>query len=150
MFYLKNFQSYEGSKFTSNVLQKSISVYVSLLLLKIEDSFYQESIDKNKSLVFTIYRCKIQAIIKKRKTIEVFKLIYFKKLPIKKVLITLKVLRDASVLLKCWFYKQAPQKDLIELSPGVNELAVFLFFFGNNWVFIKQGRFRFFMILFCK
>ena len=26
---------------------------------------------------------------------------------------------NASVLLKCWFYKQAPQEVLIELSPGV-------------------------------
>ena len=26
---------------------------------------------------------------------------------------------DASVVLKCWFYKQAPPKVLIELSPGV-------------------------------
>ena len=57
---------------------------------------------------------------KKRKTFEVFKLIYFKKLLIKKVLIKLRVLSDASVLIiKCWFYKQAPQKVLIELSPGV-------------------------------
>jgi hypothetical protein len=31
----------------------------------------------------------------------------------------LRVISDASVLLKCWFYKQAPQKVLIELSPGV-------------------------------
>jgi hypothetical protein len=31
----------------------------------------------------------------------------------------LRVIIDASVLLKCWFYKQAPQKVLIELSPGV-------------------------------
>ena len=60
-----------------------------------------------------------QAIIKKRKTFEVFKLIYLKKLPIKKVLIKLRVLSDDSVLIKCWFNKQAPQKVLIELSPGV-------------------------------
>ena len=40
----------------------------------------------------TIYRCQIQAIIKKRKTFEIFKMIYFKKLPIKKVLIKLRVL----------------------------------------------------------
>ena len=57
---------------------------------------------------------------KKRKMFEVFKLIYFKKLPIKKVLIKLRVLSDASVLINCWFYKQAPQKVLIELSPGVS------------------------------
>ena len=50
---------------------------------------------------------------------EIFKLIYFKKLPIKKVLIKLRVLSDASVLIKCWFNKQAPQKVLIELSPGM-------------------------------
>jgi hypothetical protein len=50
---------------------------------------------------------------------EIFKLIYFKKLLIKKVLIKLRVLSDASFLIKCWFNKQAPQKVLIELSPGV-------------------------------
>ena len=106
VFYLKNFESYENWKFTSNVLQKSKSAYnVSLLLLKIEHSFFQESIENNKSIGFTIYRCQIQAVIKKRKTFEVFKLIYFKKPPIKKVLIKLGVLRDASVLLKCWFFK---------------------------------------------
>ena len=66
-----------------------------------------------------MYRCQIQTIIKKHKTFEVFKLIYFKMLPIKKVLIKLRVLSDASVLIKCWFYKQAPQKVWIELSPGV-------------------------------
>ena len=120
VFYLKNLQSYENRKFTSNVLQKLKSSYnVSLLLLKIEHSFFQESIDNNKSIGVTIYRCQIQAIIKKRKTFEVFKLIYFKKPPIKKVLMKLRVISDASVLLKCWFYKQAPQKVLIELSPGV-------------------------------
>jgi hypothetical protein len=70
----------------------------------------------------TIYRCQIQAIIKKRETFEVGRLIYFKKLLIKKVLLKLWVLSDASVLLKCWFYKQAPQKGLIELSPGVKRL----------------------------
>jgi hypothetical protein len=63
---------------------------VSLLLLKIEHLFFQESIDNNKSIGVTIYRCHIQAIIKK-KTFEVFKRIYFKKLPIKKVLIKLRV-----------------------------------------------------------
>ena len=93
---------------------------VSLLLLKIEHSFFfQETIDNNKSIGVTIYRSQIQAIIKNHKTFEVFKLIYFKKLPIKKVLIKLRVLSDAPVLLKCWFYRQAPQKVLIELSPGV-------------------------------
>ena len=123
VFYLKNLQSYENRKFTSNVLQKSKSVYnVSLLLLKIEHSFFQESIDNNKSIGVAIYRCQIHAIIKKRKTFEFFKLIYFKKPPIKKVLIKLRALSDASVLLKCWFYKQAPQKVLIELSPGVNQI----------------------------
>ena len=71
----------------------------------------------------TIYRCQIQAIIKKRKTPEVFKLIYFKKLPIKKVLIKLRVLSDDSVLIKCWFNKKAPQKVLVELSPGVYPYA---------------------------
>ena len=67
----------------------------------------------------TVYRCQIQAIIKKRKTFEVFKLIDFKKLPIKKVLIKLRVLSYDSVLIKCWFNNKAPQKVLIELSPGV-------------------------------
>ena len=42
---------------------------------------------------------------KETQTFEVFTLIYFKKLPIKKN----RVLSDASVLIKCWFYKQAPQ-----------------------------------------
>ena len=107
-------------KFTSTVLQKSKSAYnVSLLVLKIKHSFFQEFIDNNKSIGVTIYRCQIQSIIKKRKTFEVVKLIYFKKLPIKKVLTKLRVLSDASVLLKCWIYIQAPQKVLIELSPGV-------------------------------
>ena len=66
----------------------------------------------------TIYRCQIQTIIKKRSLFEIFKLIYFKKPPIKKVLIIIKlrVLSDDSVLIKCWFNKQAPQKVLIELS----------------------------------
>ena len=101
-------------------MQKSKSAYIVFLLpLKIEHSFSQESIVNNKSIGVTIYRCQIQTIIKKRKTFEVFKLIYFKKLPIKKVLIKLKVLSDASVLIKCSFFKQAPQKVLIELSPGV-------------------------------
>ena len=51
VFYLKNLQSYENRKFTSNVLQKLKSSYnVSLLLLKIEHSFFQESIDNNKSI----------------------------------------------------------------------------------------------------
>ena len=114
--------SYEKSNSTSNVLQKSKSAYnVTLLLLKIEHSFFQESIDNNKTIGVTIYRCQIQVIIKKRKTFEVFKLIYFRKLPIKKVLIKLRELSDASVLIKCWFYKQAPQKVLIELSPGVTK-----------------------------
>ena len=99
-----------------------------LLLLIIEHSFFQESIDNNKSIGFTIYRCQIQAVIKKRKTFEVFKLIYFKKPPIKKVLMKLRVISDASVLLKCWFYKQAPQKVLIELSPGVRGSFTF-----ENW-----------------
>ena len=76
-------------------------------------------IDNNKSMGVTIYRFKIQAIVNKRKTFEVFKLIYFKKLTIKKVLMKLRVLSDASVLKKCWFNKQAPQEVLIELSPGV-------------------------------
>ena len=67
----------------------------------------------------TIYRCKIQAIIKKRKTSKVFKLTYFKKHPIKKVLIKLRILSDASVLIKFWFNEQAPQKVLIELTRGV-------------------------------
>ena len=53
-------------------------------------------IDNNKSIGVTIYRCQIQAIIKKCKTFEVFKLIYFKKVPIKKVLIKLWVLSDTS------------------------------------------------------
>jgi hypothetical protein len=67
----------------------------------------------------TIYRYKIQTIIKKRKTFEVFKQIYFKKHPNKKVLIKLRVLSDAFVLIKCWFNKQASQKVLIEFSLGV-------------------------------
>ena len=55
VFYLKNFESYENRKFTSNVKQKSKSAYnVSLLLLKIEHSFFQESIDNNKSMGFTM------------------------------------------------------------------------------------------------
>ena len=104
-------------------MQKSKSAYnVSLLLLKIEHSFSQESIDNNKSIEVTIYRYQFQAIIKKRKTFEVFKLIYFKKPPIKKVVIKLRVLSDASVLLKCWVYKQAPQKVLIDLRPGVKQI----------------------------
>ena len=74
-----------------------IHVNVSLLLLKIEHSFFQESIDNNKSIGVTIYSFQIQTIIKNRKTFEVFKLIYFKKLPIKKVLIKLSVLSDASL-----------------------------------------------------
>ena len=80
---------------------------------------FQESIDNNKSMGVTIYRCQIQTIIKKRKMFEISKLIYFKKPPIKKVLIKLRVLSDDSVLIKYWFNKQAPQKVLIELSPGV-------------------------------
>ena len=105
---------------------------VSLLLLKIKHSFFQESLDNNKSLGVTIYRCQVQAIIKERKTFEVFKLIYFKKLPIKKVLIKLRVLSDASVLSKCWFYEQALQKVLIELSPGVIKVClIYPFLFPN-------------------
>ena len=61
--------------------------------------------DTNKSMGVTIYICQIQAIIKKRKTFEVFKQIYFKKLQIKKVLIKLGVLSEDSVLIKCWFNK---------------------------------------------
>ena len=34
---------------------------------------------------------------------EIFKLVYFKKPPIKKVLIKLRVLSDDSVLIKNWF-----------------------------------------------
>ena len=56
---------------------------------------------------------------KKHKKFEIFKLIYFKKPPIKRVLIKLRVLSDDSVLIKCWFDKQAPQKVLIELSPSM-------------------------------
>ena len=54
---------------------------------------------------------------------DVFKLIYFKKLPIKKCLIKLRdrVLIDDSVLKKFWFNKQAPQKVLIKLSFGVSK-----------------------------
>ena len=61
----------------------------------------------------TIYRIHIQAIKKKRKTSEVFKIIYFKKPQIKKVLTKLRVLSDTSFLLKCWFYKQTPQKVIV-------------------------------------
>ena len=89
-------------------------------VFKIENFFFQESIDNNKSMWVTIYKCQIQTIIKKRKMFEVFKLTYFKKLFIKKVLIKLRVLSDDSVLIKCWLDKQAPQKVLIELSPGVS------------------------------
>ena len=80
----------------------------------------------------TIYRCQIQTIIKKRSLFEIFKLIYFKKPPIKKVLIIIKlrVLSDDSVLIKCWFNKQAPQKVLIELSweKWALKSLVFLYF----------------------
>jgi hypothetical protein len=115
---LKLSELYENQKSMSNVLQKSKSTYnVSLLLLKIEHSFFQESIDNNISMGVTIYRCQIQTIIKKRKMFEIFKLIYFKKLPIKKVLMKLRVRSDDSVLIKCRFNKQAQQKVLIELSP---------------------------------
>ena len=87
----------------SNVLQKSKSAYnVSLLLLKIEHLFFQESIYNNKSIGVTIYRCQIQAFINKRKTFEVFKLIYFKKLPIKKVF--LQFFFTISKLLKKYYY----------------------------------------------
>ena len=99
------------------------SIFITLKVFKIENFFLQESIDNNKSIGVTIYRCQIQAIPKKRKTFEVFKLIYFKKLPIKKVLIRLRVLSDDFVLIKCWFNKQAPQKVLIELSPGVFSIS---------------------------
>ena len=121
-------------------MQKSKSPYnVSLLLLEIEHSFFQESIDNNKSIEVTVYRCQIQAIIKKRKTFEVFKLIYFKKIPIKKVLIKLRVLSDASVLIKFWFFKQAPQKVLIELSPGVHRLAGCLWMLVLNIHLLKRS-----------
>ena len=54
----------EKLKSMSNVLQKSKSVHnVSLLLLKIEHSFFQESIDNNKSIGVTVYRCQIQALL---------------------------------------------------------------------------------------
>ena len=79
--------------------------------------FFQKTIDNNKSIEVTIYRCQIQAIKKKRLTFEVFKLIYFKKPPIKKVLIKLSVLSDASVLLKSCFFKQAPQK-VFKMHPS--------------------------------
>ena len=108
-----------------------------MLLLKIEHSFFQESIDNNKSIGVTIYRCQIQAIIKKRKTFEIFKLIYFKKPPIKKVLIKLRVLSDASVLIKCWFNKQAPQKVLIELSPGVPRFIYVTYIYYVKIVTVK-------------
>ena len=71
------------------------------------NSFFQESIDNNKSIEVTKYKFQIQAIIKKRKTFEVFKLIYFKKPTIKKFLLKLRVLSDASVFIKYCFYKQA-------------------------------------------
>jgi hypothetical protein len=41
----------------------------------------------------------------------------FQKAPDQKI--KLRVLSDASVLIKCWFNKQTPQKVLIELSPGL-------------------------------
>ena len=44
----------------------------------------------------------------------------FQKAPDQKSSNKARVLSDTSVLLKCWFYKQAPQKVLIELSPGVS------------------------------
>ena len=83
--------------------------------------FFQESIDNNKSIRVTIYTTAMSnsGNYKKHKTFEVSKLIYFKKPPLKKVLTKLRVLSDTSLLLKCWFYKKAPQKVLIELSPGV-------------------------------
>ena len=80
----------------------------------------------------TIYRCQIQATIMKNTTDEVFKFIYFKKLPIKKALIKLRVLSDASVFIKWWFNKQPSQKVLIELSPGV---CIFYDFITN---FLKK------------
>ena len=70
----------------------------------------------------TTYRCQIQTIIKKRKMFEIFELIYFKKPTIKKVLIKLRVLSDDCISIKRWFNKQAPQKVLIELSPGVGRI----------------------------
>ena len=57
---------------------------------------------------------------------------------------------DAPVLIKCWFYKQAPQKVLIKLSLGVNgyqelqkwfEIVVFkigffnIYFIFKYWIF---------------
>ena len=58
----------------------------------------------------TIYRCQIQAIIKKRETFEVFKLNYFEKLPIKKVLRKLRVLSDDSALIKFGFINKLHKK----------------------------------------
>jgi hypothetical protein len=50
------------------------------------------------------------------------------------------------LFLKCWFYKQAPQKVLIKLSPGVNgyqelqkwfEIVVFKIGFFNIYFICK-------------
>ena len=71
---------------------------------------FQESIDNNKSMGVTIYKFQIQAIIKKHKTFEVFKLIYFKKSPITKFLIKLRVLSDASVLINVGFINKLNKK----------------------------------------
>ena len=76
---------------------------------------------------------------KETKIFEIFKLIYFKKPTIKKVLIKLRVLSDASVLIKCWFNKQAPQKVLIELSPGVNYITFFTKYFKKDIYFKKSN-----------
>ena len=82
VFYLKNFQSY-GNQNSQQVFCKrqKVCIFVSLFLLKIEHSFFQESMNNKKLTGVTIYRCQIQAIIKKRKTFQVLKLIYFKKPP---------------------------------------------------------------------
>ena len=78
---------------------------------------------------------------------EIFKPIYFKKLPIKKVLLKLRVLSDASVLLKCRFKKQAPQKVLIELSPGVTYLVHNFKRFTTYFRFIMYTRYSVFIYL---
>ena len=56
---------------------------------------------------------------KETQDVRSFQTDLFQKAPDKNVLIKLRVLSDASVLSKWCFYKQAPQKVLIKLSPGV-------------------------------
>ena len=70
--------------------------------------------------------------------------IYFKKLLIKKVLIKLRVLSDDSVLIKCRFNKQAPQKVLIELNRLHGKL---LFYKSRLTLHGAAGRFNDFTVI---